>query len=111
MKQGRVDQLISESNESYCLDNGGTMKKMSVGNFLKKKRMNRGLTLNYASVQSEVAYSTIANWESDAVNDMRIESLEPLLTVYKTDVNELLSKTRAIADSGMIMQTLKNRMN
>lgn len=87
------------------------MKRMSVGTFLRKKRLANGFTLNHASVVSEVAYSTIANWENDSVNDIRIESLQPLLKVYKTDVDSLLSKTNGISDSGLILQTLKARSN
>lgn len=82
------------------------MKRTTVGQFLKNKRLQKGYTLSHAKTISDLSYSTLVNWENDAVLDIRLDRLSNLLSVYDTDITELVSKTKGRVDGPMLIQEI-----
>lgn len=79
------------------------MGKKRVGQYLKKKRIEHGMTLNHVCLVSDISYSTLANWESDSVNEIKIDSLDKLLKVYKIEPGEFLLQTKCEVDIDKIV--------
>lgn len=80
------------------------MKKVTIGDFLRKKRMTKGYSISHAHTMSGIAYSTIVSWENDAVGDIAAEKITPLLTAYGVTENELLKATFAVKDGSIFIQ-------
>lgn len=79
------------------------MGKQTVGQYLKNKRLQKGYTLNHACLLSGVSYSTLGHWESDSVSEIRIDSLNKLISLYNIKASELTSETKCRVDINRIV--------
>lgn len=80
------------------------MKKITVGQFLKQRRLKKGYTLNHAHMVAGLSYSTLAQWEGDDVRDMSLPKIQKLLAEYNTDIKDLITHTNSSVDCGRILQ-------
>ena len=66
------------------------MNKQKIGDFIKKKRKEKGLTQKELAEKLEITDRAISKWER-GINCPDISLLKDLCKILETDINELLS--------------------
>ena len=79
------------------------MRKRTVGEYLKRKRLDKGFTLNHACLLSDVSYSTLVHWEENALNEIRFDSLNKIMKLYDISASDFVRDTKCFVDVNKII--------
>lgn len=67
-----------------------------IGDIIKKKRKEKGMSMKELAKRSNVSESTISRWESGKIKDMRKDNVVPLANALGISPMELMSGSAAV---------------